>query len=179
MSTLYNHKAAAEQRRLSYEERRSFSEDSKAQSKSKKVEEWTNFPLVTDEQRQAWYLRKRELLDTYRSDGTQNDSNGIRLGILPDASPLSIDFEETLPNTDTTLPIYQAETGPDSGLRHAWNSEAVDESNHGNEEMFHRPATSDMLMANAEVPRSALAGVTDQGSPETHASASDRWRKYF
>ncbi|KAJ4348531.1 uncharacterized protein N0V89_009908 [Didymosphaeria variabile] len=167
--------------KLSLDEHRGLSEWSKAQSKSKKVEEWTNFPLATDDQRRNWWLKRREAIGRADlSDIVQANSPGT-LGILPDASPLSTAFDEIHSGIGISPPMLpnQAVTGTNPGIKHAWNPGTNRRPDYYAENLLQGSMTPGPLIADEESQHPAIAGPISHTSPEGRSSTSDRWRKYF
>ncbi|KAF2444464.1 hypothetical protein P171DRAFT_432493 [Karstenula rhodostoma CBS 690.94] len=179
LSTLYNYNPSIRQHQLSYYERRSLEEFSRTQSKSKKVDEWTNFPLLTDEQRRAWWLKKQESIGRHEgSDAAQSGSPAVvpMVGVLPDASPMSTGFEETL---GTPLPLAPTVSETTTVLQHPWTSRIDSQSGSDAESSFRGSSMSGPPMADEEAQYSAIINSVDNASPEARHSTSDRWRKYF
>ncbi|KAL5377945.1 hypothetical protein PMIN03_010843 [Paraphaeosphaeria minitans] len=189
LSTLYSCNPTIQQHRLSFDERRGIGEWSKQQSKSKKVEEWTNFPLGTDEQRQAWWLKKQESIGRYEgSDAGNFDSPATNplLGVLPDASPMSAGFEETQQQQQQqqqsmSTPLPPAPTIPETTtiLQHPWTSRMDSQSGSDVDKSFQSSSMSGPPMMDEDPQCATIDSSGNHASPETRHATSDRWRKYF
>jgi hypothetical protein len=179
LTTLYNCNYPGRQHRMSHDERRSLSEWSKTQSKSKKVDEWTSFPLGTDEQRQAWWMKKQEAIGRCDgADAAQNNSPGVMhmVGMMPDASPMSTGFEEIQQGVGTLNPTSSETT---TVLQNAWTSRLDSQSGSEADNSFQGSRIAGPLMVEEEPLYSQIPGSVNHASPEARNSASDRWRKYF
>ncbi|OAG11132.1 uncharacterized protein CC84DRAFT_1223859 [Paraphaeosphaeria sporulosa] len=191
LSTLYNYNPTVRQHRLSFDERHSLGEWSKQQSKAKKVEEWTNFPLGTDEQRQAWWLKKQDSIGRCEgSDAGNVDSPATNafLGVLPDASPISAGFEETQQqqqqqqqqkSMDTPLPLASTVSETTTVLQHPWTSQMDSQSGSDADNSFRSSSMSGPPMMDERPQYATVNNSVNHASPEARHSTSDRWRKYF
>jgi hypothetical protein len=180
LSTLYNCNCSGRQHRLSHDERRRFSECSKTQSKSKKADEWTSFPLDTDEQRQAWWMKKHEAIGSCNgTDASQSNSPGMvpMVGMMPDASPMSTGIEEIQQGLGTPFPFNPTLSETTTVSQNAWISRLDSQSEAENS--FQSSRTTGVLMVEEEPIYPRMADSVNHTSPETRNSKSDRWRKYF
>ncbi|KAF2849161.1 hypothetical protein T440DRAFT_556104 [Plenodomus tracheiphilus IPT5] len=62
LSAIHNSQIPIEPHRLNQDNREALAAMSQKQAKTKKIDEWKEFPILTDEQRHAWWRKKRELL---------------------------------------------------------------------------------------------------------------------
>ena len=105
LSAIYKSQVPIEPLRLPERDRRLLAEYSQKQTKSHKIEEWRNFPLATEEQRHAWWLKKNERV------AEATEANGDR---APQQSPSAA----SPGMTDSPRTIYHESLQP-SGAEHS------------------------------------------------------------
>lgn len=176
LSTLYGDSPTITRKSLSQKECQLLSEFAKAQSKSKKVEEWKNFPLATEEQRQVWWQKKQEMVNMFGRNANGQANTPSQSETFQDASPVSTGSVLDT-RSDVPLPPVQGHYNPTTNLNR-WEVEL--ESS-----LIHEP---NLAMEESETRNSFLSAVGVQvaaaDSPKGHPSpglrpSSDRWRKYF
>lgn len=174
LSTLYNDNGARMPSNLSHQDRDILSDFAKAQSKLKKVDEWKNYPLATDEERHAWWLRKREVIDLSRREGSMREHRHARSDVLHNASPASTCTTPNAPS-EAQLPPVESPLEAVAELI-GWEHEMGDASNIDFNALAQDGNSSNTLQG---APLVTVGNPAEQASPSVRGSNADRWRKYF
>lgn len=142
------------------------------QSKSKKVEEWKNFPMSTDEQRHAWWLWKRELINVPSAN-----SSPYQPDILQATSPSTNGpaFDENS-SPGITFPSLRQVQSSVQGVQ-PWNPELNGPANYDMGVTLEGSDASNAFLASDGL--QDMASSTERHSPGVRTSDADRWRKYF
>lgn len=174
LSKVYNDNTTGMREAISHQERDLLSEFTKAQSKLKKVDEWKNYPLNTPGERHAWWLRKRDIIDLYRTGGDAQGHRHSRSDVLQDASPASTCLTPNA-QSEASLPHVEPQQGHVAELI-GWHQDMNDTSNIGNHVVAQGVGSSDTIQAALVAPAES---PVEQPTPSLRASNTDRWRKYF
>jgi hypothetical protein len=186
LTTLYKLQSPVDIHRLSEQDRRFLAESAQKQPKSAKIEEWKQAPLLTDDQKYAWWVRRQNLLTSSEKpdlDSISNSSPAMQ-DPWPTASPASVQLEDVHSN-DTLQSRFQTVHTP-KAPEEMWQSSPgeIPISPHAtfsnNAKRFSVDASSTMNpMASEPAGPTLLAVPQPTTEMEPPAPPHDKWRKYF
>ncbi|KAH6106686.1 hypothetical protein HBI69_178960 [Parastagonospora nodorum] len=183
LSAVYKSHVPIQPQRLSEAERQALADLSQKQAKSAKIEEWKRLPLDTDKHRHEWWSRRCQSMFSSTQAGS---TRSLQDAMSPqdtwvDASPLSVQFEDTQTCTATRPSFSDLSQTADPAV--SWQQSLnVDLSGTGVNfddsvpSKFTSSSTSNLGQDASDIAKaSAQLSVADN----SQVLNAERWRKYF
>jgi hypothetical protein len=183
LSTIYKSQIPIQPQRLSEQDRQALVDIGQKQSKSAKIEEWKSLPLVTDEHRHEWWLKRCESISPpIQSASSRLSQDTISPQDTWTDSPLSVQFEDT--QVHTTLQPSASSMSQQPALVAPWQpprEDIVPQTNGAGIDDILSPTCSALVDGPGQGATTVVPIISSEPriSRNSEPLGTDRWHKYF